>query len=50
MPIDRGIYIYNDEDKKYYKLVAVTEGGEVNIGIDQTGVALEPDSEESPGE
>ena len=50
VPIDRGIYIYNDEDKKYYKLVAVTEGGEVNIGIDQTGVALEPDSEESPGE
>ncbi len=50
VPIDRGIYIYNDEDKKYYKLVAVTEGGEVNVGIDQTGVALEPDSEESPGE
>lgn len=50
VPIDRGIYIYNDEDKKYYKLVAVTEGGEVNIGIDQAGVALEPDSEESQGE
>lgn len=50
VPIDRGIYIYNDEDRKYYRLVAVTEGGEVNIGIDQTGVALEPDSEESPGE
>ena len=50
VPIDRGIYIYNDEDKKYYKLVAVTAGGEVNVGIDQTGVALEPDSDDGQGE
>lgn len=50
VPIERGIYIYNEEDHKYYKLVAVSEGGEVNIGVDQTGVSLEPDSEESPGE
>ena len=33
-------YIFNEETGLYHKITAVTEGGETNIGVDQTGVDL----------
>ena len=40
VPFEPGVFIPNEGDGKYYRLLAVTdpETGEVNIGVDQEGV------------